>query len=132
MRISDWSLDVCSSDLSRKGDEGVIEGRPGAYSGWSYFRLWLDGNEPAAPAHRCAGSLYPRMSALRRNGTCPYRLLRRAIGASPPGGRGGAWARQSRHAARQPGSGFLCPQRSEEHTSELQSLMRTSYAVFCF
>src|SRR3546814_2110609 len=23
------------------------------------------------------------------------------------------------------------PQRSEEHTSELQSLMRTSYAVFC-
>src|SRR3546814_7768847 len=29
---------------------------------------------------------------------------------------------------------FLChetPSRSEEHTSELQSLMRTSYAVFC-
>src|SRR3546814_6780268 len=24
-----------------------------------------------------------------------------------------------------------CPHRSEEHTSELQSLMRTSYAVFC-
>src|SRR3546814_3151120 len=24
-----------------------------------------------------------------------------------------------------------CDQRSEEHTSELQSLMRTSYAVFC-
>src|SRR3546814_7477155 len=26
----------------------------------------------------------------------------------------------------------LCAERSEEHTSELQSLMRTSYAVFCF
>src|SRR3546814_4725537 len=25
----------------------------------------------------------------------------------------------------------VCPARSEEHTSELQSLMRTSYAVFC-
>src|SRR3546814_8050622 len=25
----------------------------------------------------------------------------------------------------------LAPPRSEEHTSELQSLMRTSYAVFC-
>src|SRR3546814_4352126 len=25
----------------------------------------------------------------------------------------------------------LLPQRSEEHTSELQSLMRISYAVFC-
>src|SRR3546814_6805803 len=27
--------------------------------------------------------------------------------------------------------GFVDTQRSEEHTSELQSLMRTSYAVFC-
>src|SRR3546814_10303946 len=26
---------------------------------------------------------------------------------------------------------FLDPRRSEEHTSELQSLMRNSYAVFC-
>src|SRR3546814_8692468 len=25
----------------------------------------------------------------------------------------------------------ICPGRSEEHTSELQSLMRISYAVFC-
>src|SRR3546814_8142307 len=25
----------------------------------------------------------------------------------------------------------ICPRRSEEHTSELQSLMRISYAVFC-
>src|SRR3546814_9780504 len=30
-----------------------------------------------------------------------------------------------------PGFGGLCSIRSEEHTSELQSLMRTSYAVFC-
>src|SRR3546814_3406287 len=28
-------------------------------------------------------------------------------------------------------SGHHCAQRSEEHTSELQSLMRISYAVFC-
>src|SRR3546814_1563720 len=28
-------------------------------------------------------------------------------------------------------SGRCCPARSEEHTSELQSLMRNSYAVFC-
>src|SRR3546814_7625884 len=27
--------------------------------------------------------------------------------------------------------GLICMVRSEEHTSELQSLMRTSYAVFC-
>src|SRR3546814_4130544 len=29
------------------------------------------------------------------------------------------------------GTGVIGPQRSEEHTSELQSLMRISYAVFC-
>src|SRR3546814_2415342 len=28
-------------------------------------------------------------------------------------------------------SGFILIERSEEHTSELQSLMRISYAVFC-
>src|SRR3546814_7126565 len=28
-------------------------------------------------------------------------------------------------------SGIICARRSEEHTSELQSLMRISYAVFC-
>src|SRR3546814_10102594 len=30
-----------------------------------------------------------------------------------------------------PGHGGVLPARSEEHTSELQSLMRISYAVFC-
>src|SRR3546814_7009679 len=30
-----------------------------------------------------------------------------------------------------PGRNILTPRRSEEHTSELQSLMRISYAVFC-
>src|SRR3546814_3911763 len=32
---------------------------------------------------------------------------------------------------RHPGRGCPCSDRSEEHTSELQSLMRISYAVFC-
>src|SRR3546814_12355803 len=38
------------------------------------------------------------------------------------------------HEAREPGAGSMnenAPVRSEEHTSELQSLMRISYAVFC-
>src|SRR3546814_1869297 len=33
--------------------------------------------------------------------------------------------------AEEPHAGRVQPQRSEEHTSELQSLMRISYAVFC-
>src|SRR3546814_17409033 len=34
-------------------------------------------------------------------------------------------------AIRSHGASRMLPQRSEEHTSELQSLMRISYAVFC-
>src|SRR3546814_2374371 len=42
--------------------------------------------------------------------------------------RAGLRVRSARHAARRP---FCTHRRSEEHTSELQSLMRISYAVFC-
>src|SRR3546814_6855291 len=44
--------------------------------------------------------------------------------APPPG-----WARRT--TAWTPTASPGCRHRSEEHTSELQSLMRTSYAVFC-
>src|SRR3546814_5819431 len=37
----------------------------------------------------------------------------------------------ARHVGRNLGPGPLAGLRSEEHTSELQSLMRISYAVFC-
>src|SRR3546814_1745587 len=36
-----------------------------------------------------------------------------------------------RHDEAERANGHPAPQRSEEHTSELQSLMRISYAVFC-
>src|SRR3546814_4908974 len=45
---------------------------------------------------------------------------------STPSGTKGAWRRSSL-----PLSIALAVMRSEEHTSELQSLMRISYAVFC-
>src|SRR3546814_9494446 len=35
------------------------------------------------------------------------------------------------HIAPTPSGGIVAAKRSEEHTSELQSLMRISYAVFC-
>src|SRR3546814_6305983 len=59
-----------------------------------------------------------RQPALR---TVEIALLRRDLGAADHRAFGG---RQALHRARLPG-------RSEEHTSELQSLMRISYAVFC-
>src|SRR3546814_6890592 len=43
----------------------------------------------------------------------------------------GAALRQPRHGRAQQAHVLALDVRSEEHTSELQSLMRTSYAVFC-
>src|SRR3546814_3855755 len=83
MRISDWSSDVCSSDLD---------------------------NRPASSA--------PPTSAQ------PVRS--EACGCShTPATLAGGVAPERRFPA------HGCGWRSEEHTSELQSLMRISYAVFC-
>src|SRR3546814_2392505 len=62
-------------------------------------------------------------STIRCRGFFDWQPKRRcpSQGEPCPGGRG---SRQARH-------GWRAPERSEEHTSELQSLMRISYAVFC-
>src|SRR3546814_1130809 len=95
MRISDWSSDVCSSDLEevrlRKAEETIFEAPP-----------IID------ESGRCLDySVDQRGLTWRRCYPVPFDQPRR----------------ESRR--------FLCPIRSEEHTSELQSLMRISYAVFC-
>src|SRR3546814_2874953 len=101
MRISDWSSDVCSSDL----------------------------RDP--PARYAEGAA--EVDLRRRHGACsllraPHQLRRRHL----------PFERRSRHRpvpGQEPGdegpSGRAWLPRSEEHTSELQSLMRLSYAVFC-
>src|SRR3546814_1493202 len=95
MRISDWSSDVCSSDLS------------------SLSRLRRD-----------------------RQSARPEDADRRGCRAARPGRQ--HQARQRRHPRARvhravvPAGARRCrKRRSEEHTSELQSLMRISYAVFC-
>src|SRR3546814_6555461 len=66
-------------------------------------------------------------------GGCQSRRACRGGGwRSGSGDRGRRDGRRHRCLAQQTGlSGDECFQRSEEHTSELQSLMRISYAVFC-
>src|SRR3546814_1897586 len=106
MRISDWSSDVCSSDLrTLQGDEGG--------------RRVESADRPAPRRPR------PRGAADRA--------------AASPGARGRPRPRVQReipalHHRRgdpPPRAGQTGEGRSEEHTSELQSLMRISYAVFC-
>src|SRR3546814_3633144 len=80
MRISDWSSDVCSSDLSLTSYNDF---QRKALSDWS---------------------------------GAPYEIL-----LQKADGRIKSFAQEIHFEG----------ERSEEHTSELQSLMRTSYAVFC-
>src|SRR3546814_2516000 len=106
MRISDWSSDVCSSDLAAISDT----------------------REPAEPAASAVG---PRSSvrislistrACSASSLSPSKLMSNA----PQFG-------LSQSSPRRPPATSPCASsgRSEEHTSELQSLMRISYAVFC-
>src|SRR3546814_7077481 len=119
MRISDWSSDVCSSDLQPKPDE---------------YRDW----QPYAQVPAFADGdlrLFESGAILLYLGEQDERLLPR-----DPAQRWSAisWLIAALNSvepmlmqivnldvfqAHQP--------RSEEHTSELQSLMRISYAVFC-
>src|SRR3546814_1043875 len=119
MRISDWSSDVCSSDL-------LTFARASALSRNS--RAWARNSNVSM---NC-GSSRPGMR------TNPLRSRSSAKAAIEPGRAGVSVsiiaAIVSRiGGARSPDLYRGEPQklRSEEHTSELQSLMRISYAVFC-
>src|SRR3546814_8579848 len=111
MRISDWSSDVCSSDLRPRELDAIVQ-----FGGSRFPWRQCDRIERGALLHRRYDPLF-RASP---------------VGAAPA------------HHRR---AGELCTERpdpadrareldrlwsrSEEHTSELQSLMRISYAVFC-
>src|SRR3546814_7835083 len=105
MRISDWSSDVCSSDL------------PDCLVG----RSWQTGvasRPPHPPARLPAASTRAAGAALAQT----VRGTDRSVQDGGPASRlAAASGSPATHAA----------WRSEEHTSELQSLMRISYAVFC-
>src|SRR3546814_2376068 len=104
MRISDWSSDVCSSDLqhvidrrARKAPDAIL-------------------NDPQILGHEPALGQQPVFHVIGR-----IHLHQRPNQMAVAPRRRGARQRLA----------FAVGQRSEEHTSELQSLMRISYAVFC-
>src|SRR3546814_7661422 len=107
MRISDWSSDVCSSDLF------LLNG------------AWLRA-----------------FTVIGYGRACGFRPIRQSYTRLPKespwaGASGGRRSKRSTTTTPTRWLGFLrvplpTPgERSEEHTSELQSLMRISYAVFC-
>src|SRR3546814_9005718 len=104
MRISDWSSDVCSSDLAATEADIVITMLP---------------NDAIVNAiYQGSGGLIERLA---------HRPLLIDSSTIAP-----ETARTLSSAAKAKGYAMLdAPVRSEEHTSELQSLMRISSAVFC-
>src|SRR3546814_1434624 len=101
MRISDWSSDVCSSDLIRH----VAERNDVAEADAAVRRPVQHGGD-----HRAGLADERDVAGLR--------LEVGEAGIEVDAGNHDADAVRADH-------------RSEEHTSELQSLMRISYAVFC-
>src|SRR3546814_967756 len=131
MRISDWSSDVCSSDLKGQTREQVrfILGTPTLQdvfrtNRWDYpyynkpgygdeqerkFTVWFEGDSLV----RWEGDQQPERQPFQKADT----------GISEDA--------DTQNSDGKISSDNTPEQRSEEHTSELQSLMRISYALFC-
>src|SRR3546814_6273053 len=143
MRISDWSSDVCSSDLKLRcvlgaqllahvvgiGAHEVVEHRGGAAQHLAGL-LQRDDGVLERRRFRVLGDRlhlgqflgHPSVERRREVAVADLVELRivqrqRAVGGKRIGGGSGG--------------GLVGHGRSEENTSELQSLMRISYAVFC-
>src|SRR3546814_7940871 len=115
MRISDWSSDVCSSDLQDRGQETDIAAE-----------------QPETAVDIGDERLHELVDDIQI-------LHARDSLKAMDWGRGNRWPREGgamrsarRDGARRGTRGAAPPKlRSVEHTSDLQSLMRTSYAVSC-
>src|SRR3546814_3153721 len=108
MRISDWSSDVCSSDL------------PPAlpclsHSIHTQCPTQTQMNQALHPSQ--LGQIHQQLPNHTTSQNKPTRCMGKQFPLPVRG-----------HSNR---FGWSPPNRSEEHTSELQSLMRISYAVFC-
>src|SRR3546814_4808073 len=114
MRISDWSSDVCSSDLRIGGLRQVELQQARQHGGAGDLRE--NGLEQAVADHDLEH---------RQRG----RRLQQAQQLGPDALAGELCQPWRQRAG--DGKGVGVGRRSEEHTSELQSLMRISYAVFC-
>src|SRR3546814_5043563 len=159
MRISDWSSDVCSSDLSlfrrqpvvperREGEQALVRtlGWPhlvalgvGAIVGTGILTLIGVGADKAGPAVilsfgiaglicACAALAYAEMATMIPASGSAYTYSYVVIGELLAWIVGWSFILEYSLVVSAVAVGW----RSEEHTSELQSLMRISYAVFCW
>src|SRR3546814_1248061 len=122
MRISDWSSDVCSSDLWRVEHAQIVSpediprfGSLGVIASMQPTHATSD--MPWAEERLGKERLFGAYAWQRFLHSGAHLALGSDFPVESPDPRLGLYAAVTR--------------RSEEHTSELQSLMRSSYAVFC-
>src|SRR3546814_10085466 len=109
MRISDWSSDVCSSDLERDAGKAHRD-----------LRIADAADQEAGAAGIVVGARHADLVGQRRDFVEEGRQFDRLRAIV-----------ERRHKFDRFADVRKIGSRSEEHTSELQSLMRISYAVFC-
>src|SRR3546814_5397676 len=133
MRISDWSSDVCSSDLKGTGKEQQIKIQAsGGLNDADIDQMVKDAEQfaeedkkrrEAAEAKNNAESLiHSTERQLEEHGDKVDAALKSEIEAA---------VAEAKTAVEGGNPAAMTEKRSEEHTSELQSLMRISYAVIC-
>src|SRR3546814_2460641 len=122
MRISDWSSDVCSSDLAPRSDARASRAPHGDRRRRRGGRARGDGRADRSRARR-----HRNLNARRR--TRDNKELAQATCIRFKAACSKARCVKSDAPCSPAEAGVQG--RSEEHTSELQSLMRISYAVFC-
>src|SRR3546814_1008435 len=134
MRISDWSSDVCSSDLKWDADIAALLPKFDFLPRWRIDDVMVSfaatGGSVGAHVDQYDVFLLQALGhrrwqvdtredpPLHFRKDVEIRLLQRFT--------------PSHDWVLAPGDMLYLPPRSEEHTSELQSLMRRSYAVFCW
>src|SRR3546814_4760689 len=111
MRISDWSSDVCSSDLAIS----TLKARNRRHAAELLHAYEETSGAPRKFEFEKAGVVEPGPDETSRSSE-----------AKPL-----TWLQSLPFRTKGVPFNDLSPFRSEEHTSELQSLMRISYAVFC-
>src|SRR3546814_9532925 len=118
MRISDWSSDVCSSDLNLREISSIRDPKYSASADLLQLNFEADISSSLTFFSQTA---YNEDKVRSFQDFARYNSAPAFIDTS-----GLIEFDESPNAYRN-----LSPGRSEEHTSELQSLMRISYAVFC-
>src|SRR3546814_3122343 len=131
MRISDWSSDVCSSDLY----EHALKLWEGLSQDLNYNVMFSQrGVLNLAHNQHDLRETWRRVHANRLNGIDSEFLTAQQVQEMVPImdlRSGGRYPVLGASLQRRGGTARHDAVRSEEHTSELQSLMRISYAVFC-